>query len=75
VQIVKGGSFMGKVKDFKNITNWDELFDMTNEYLTFLLEQHMITHDLIIKTTYDIIKNAGYNYSYDDVEKEYYSGF
>lgn len=66
---------MGTVKDFKNITNWDELFDMTNEYLTFLLEQDFITHDMVIKTTYDILKNAGYNYSYDDVEKEYYSGF
>ncbi len=66
---------MGTVKDFKNITNWDELFDMTNEYLTFLLEQHQITHELVIKTTYDIIKNAGYNYSIDDIEKEYYSGF
>jgi len=66
---------MGTVKDFKNITNWDELFDMTNEYLTFLLEQHQITHELVIKTTYDIIKNAGYNYSHDDVEKEYFSGF
>ena len=66
---------MGEVKDFKNITNWEELFDMTNEILTFLVEQHDVTHDMIIKTTYDIIKNAGYNYSYDDVEKEYYSGF
>jgi predicted membrane-bound dolichyl-phosphate-mannose-protein mannosyltransferase len=66
---------MGEVKDFKNITNWDELFDMTNEYLTFLVEQHYITHEMVIKTTHDIIKNAGYNYSYDDVEKEYYSGF
>jgi predicted membrane-bound dolichyl-phosphate-mannose-protein mannosyltransferase len=66
---------MGTVKDFKNITNWDELFDMTNEYLTFLLEQHQVTHELVIKTTFDIIKNAGYNYTYDDVEKEYYSGY
>ena len=48
---------MGTVKDFKNITNWDELFDM------------------VIKTTHDVIKNAGYNYSYDEVEKQYYSGF
>ena len=66
---------MGEVKDFKNITNWDELFDMTNEYLTFLVEQHEITHEMVIKTTHDIVRNAGYNYSYDDVEKEYYSGF
>ena len=48
----------------KNITNWDELFD-----------KHQVTHDMVIKTTYDILRNAGYNYSYDDVEKEYYSGF
>lgn len=66
---------MGEVKDFKNITNWDELFDMTSDYLTFLVEHDQITHDLVIKTTYDIIKNAGYNYSYDDVEKEYYNGY
>jgi len=66
---------MGTVKDFKNITNWDELFDMTNEYLTFLLEQDQISHDMVIKTTYDIIKNAGYNYPYDEVENQYYSGF
>ncbi len=59
----------------KDITNWDELFDMTNEYLTFLVEQHQVTHDMIIKTTYDIIRNAGYSYTYDDVEKEYYNGF
>lgn len=67
---------MGTVKDFKNITNWDELFDMTNEYLTFLVEQDQVTHDMVIKTTtHDIIKNAGYNYSYDEVEKQYYSGY
>lgn len=66
---------MGADKDSKIISNWDELFDMTNEYLTFLLEQHEVTHEMIIKTTYDIIKNAGYNYSYDDVEEEYYNGF
>ena len=66
---------MGTEKDYTNITNWDELFDMTNEYLTFLVEQSNITHDMVIKTTYDIIKNAGYSYSYDDVETEYYNGF
>lgn len=66
---------MGADKDSKTITNWDELFDMTNEYLTFLLEQDFVTHEMVIKTTYDILKNAGYNYDYDDVEKEYYSGF
>jgi len=66
---------MGTSDDAKNITNWDELFDMTNEYLTFLVEQHQVTHEMVIKTTYDIIRNAGYSYTYDDVEKEYYSGF
>lgn len=66
---------MGTVKDFKNITNWDELFDMTNEYLTFLVEQDKVTHDMVIKTTYDIITDAGYNYSYDEVEAQYYNGF
>jgi predicted membrane-bound dolichyl-phosphate-mannose-protein mannosyltransferase len=66
---------MDDEKELKSITNWDELFDMTNEYLTFLVEQHNVTHDMIIKTTYDIIRNAGYKYSYDEVENEYYSGF
>ncbi len=64
---------MGKVEDFKNITNWEELFDMTNEYLTFLVEQHRVTHEMVIKTTCDILKNAGYNYDIDKVEKEYYN--
>ncbi len=64
---------MGTVKDFKNITNWEELFDMTNEYLTFLVEQDKVSHDMIINTTYAILKNAGYNYTLDDVEKEYYN--
>ena len=67
------GSVLGTVKDFKNITNWEELFDMTNEYLTFLVEQDKGTHDMIIKTTYGILKNAGYNYALEDVEKEYYN--
>ena len=64
---------MGDVKDFKNITNWEELFDMTNEYLTFLVEQDNVTHDMIIKTTHGILKNAGYNYTCDDVATEYYN--
>lgn len=64
---------MGKTVDFKNISNWEELFDMTNEYLTFLVEQDKVTHDMITKTTCDILRNAGYNYSLEEVEKEYYS--
>jgi hypothetical protein len=64
---------MGKVTDFKNISNWEELFDMTYEYLTFLVEPDKINHDLVIKTTCGIIKNAGYNYDCDEVEKEYYN--
>jgi hypothetical protein len=64
---------MGTVKDFKNITNWEELFDMTNEYLTFLVEQEKVTHDMIIKTTHAILKNTGYNYTCDEVETEYYN--
>lgn len=64
---------MGIVTDFKNISNWEELFDMTNEYLTFLVEQDKVTHDMIIKTTCDILKNAGYNYDCDEVEKQYYN--
>ena len=64
---------MGTISDFKNISNWEELFDMTNEYLTFLVEQDKVTHDMIIKTTCSILKNAGYNYDNDEVEKEYYN--
>lgn len=64
---------MGRVSDFKNISNWEELFDMTNEYLTFLVEQDKVTHDMIIKTTCGILNNAGYNYDIDEVEKEYYN--
>jgi predicted membrane-bound dolichyl-phosphate-mannose-protein mannosyltransferase len=66
---------MSTLEGLKEIENWEELFDMTNEYLTFLVEQHQVTHDMIIKTTYDIIRNAGYGYTYDDVEREYYNGF
>ena len=64
---------MGELVNFKNITNWAELFDMTFEYLTLLLESVDITPDLVIKTTYDILLNAGYNYSFDAVEEEYYT--
>lgn len=64
---------MGTVSDFKNISNWEELFDMTNEYLTFLIEQDKVTHDMIIKTTCDILKNAGYNYDIEEVGRQYYN--
>jgi predicted membrane-bound dolichyl-phosphate-mannose-protein mannosyltransferase len=67
--------YMSTLEGLKEIENWEELFDMTNEYLTFLVEQHRVTHDMIIKTTYDIIRNAGYSYTYDDIEREYYNGF
>ncbi|NSW91559.1 MAG: hypothetical protein HPY74_12960 [Firmicutes bacterium] len=56
----------------KDICNWAELFDMTFEYLTFLLEVEDIKPDLVIKTTLDILINAGYNYTFDEVEEEYY---
>lgn len=63
---------MGKVVNFREISNWAELFDMTFEYLTFLLEAVDINPDLVIKTTHGILVNAGYNYSLDAVEEEYY---
>lgn len=66
---------MSESESRKDISNWEELFDMTYEYLTFLVEQHKVTHDMIVKTTYDILRNAGYKYTYDDVEKVYYDGF
>jgi len=56
----------------KDIENWAELFDMTFEYLTFLLEVEDINPDLVIKTTLDILNNAGYGYTFDGVEEEYY---
>ncbi len=63
---------MGKVVNFKDITNWVEIFDMTYEYLSFLLEVKRITSKLIIKIPYDILKNAGYSYTLEEVRKQYY---
>lgn len=63
---------MGKVINFKEISDWQELFDMTFEYLTFLLEEKKLTPELVIKTTCGIINNAGYGYSLEDVRKHYY---
>ena len=56
----------------KDIENWAELFDMTFEYLSFLLEVEDIKPDLVIKTTLDILNNAEYGYTFDEVEEEYY---
>ncbi|HOJ09153.1 MAG TPA: hypothetical protein PK733_00980 [Clostridiales bacterium] len=58
--------------NLKEICNWAELFDMTFEYLTFLLEVEDIKPDLVMKTTLDILNNAGYSFSFDEVEEEYY---
>lgn len=63
---------MEKIMNFKDIENWEELFDMTFDYLTFLLEEDKIEPELVIKTTYDILKNAGYSYSIGDLRKKYY---
>ncbi len=63
---------MGKVINFKEISDWQELFDMTFEYLSFLLEERKITPELVIKTTCGIINNAGYGYTQEDVRKHYY---
>jgi hypothetical protein len=46
---------------------------MTFEYLTFLLYVEDIKPDLVIKTTTDILNNAGYYYTFDEVEEEYYN--
>lgn len=63
---------MGKIINFKDIGNWEELFDMTFDYLTFLLEENKIKPELVIKTTHDILKNAGYGYELEDVRRRYY---
>jgi len=64
---------MDETINHKDICNWAELFDMTFEYLTFLLEVEDIKPDLVIKTTADILANAGYYYTFDEVEEEYYN--
>lgn len=64
---------MDNIINNKDICNWAELFDMTFEYLTFLLEAEDIKPDLVIKTTTDILVNAGYYYTFDEVEEEYYN--
>ncbi|MDP4092229.1 MAG: hypothetical protein Q8920_02615 [Bacillota bacterium] len=64
---------MGKILNFKDIYSWQELFDMTFDYLTFLLEEDKIKPELVIKTTYDILNNAGYGYELETVRKEYYN--
>ena len=66
---------MSESESRKDISNWEELFDMTYEYLTFLVEQHEVTHDMIVKTTYDILRNAGTNTHMMTLEKVYYDGF
>lgn len=63
---------MGEVISFKDISNWAEIFDMVFELLTFLRHAEDITPDLVIKTTFDIVQNAGYNYTFDSIEEEYY---
>jgi hypothetical protein len=63
---------MGKLINFKDISNWEELFDMTHDYLTFLVEEKKLQPELIIKVTQHILNDSGYDYSYDDVEMEYF---
>lgn len=63
---------MGKVVNYTDISNWEEYFDMTYDYLTFLLETNKITPELVIKTTRSILCNAGYVYELDEVRRRYY---
>ena len=63
---------MGKIINFKDISNWEELFDMTFDYLTFLVEESKIKPELVIKTTYDILHNAGYGYKLEEVRRKYF---
>jgi len=72
-QTIHGGKLMGKVIDFKDIDNWEELFDMTFDYLTFLIEESKIEQETVIKTTYDILQNAGYGYTLAEVRNRYYN--
>ena len=64
---------MGKLMNFKDISNWAELFDMTFDYLTFLVEEDKIEPEMVIKATHHIVKDAGYNYTYEEVETEYFN--
>ena len=64
---------MGKIGECGGICNWAELFDMTFEYLSFLLEVEDIKPELVIKTTNDILTDAGYCYTYDEVEEQYHN--
>lgn len=64
---------MDDITDRKDICNWAELFDMTFEYLCFLLYAEDIRPNLVIKITADILNSAGYYYSFDEVEEEYYN--
>jgi hypothetical protein len=66
---------MGKIIDFKDIEKWEELFDMTYDYLTFLMEESKIKSETVIKTTYDILKNAEYGYTLEDVRIKYYDSY
>jgi hypothetical protein len=63
---------MGKLLDFKNIENWDEIFDLVRELLTFLVEEDKITPEMITKSTYDTLQNAGYGYKLEDVRRRFY---
>lgn len=57
---------------FRDIINWAELFDIARGCLNFLLEEESITADMVIKTTVDILRNAGYTYSKEEVRKQYF---
>lgn len=63
---------MGKIISFKDIADWMELFDMTYDYLTFLIDENQIKPEMVIHSTHDIVNHAGYKYSYDEVALEYY---
>jgi hypothetical protein len=63
---------MDTFSDCKEISNWAEIFDMVFELMTFLREVEDITPELVIKATYDLLKDTGYSCSLDAVEEEYY---
>lgn len=63
---------MGELIRIKDITDWDAIFDMTYEYLSFLLYDAEISAELVARTTHDILKNCGYNYSYSEILKHYH---
>lgn len=64
---------MAGIIKIKDITNWEEMFELTYEYLSFLMYDEDIKAELVIKCTFDMIKNCGFRYTYKEVAEQYYN--